>query len=155
MNKIVGLILIALSVLAVGLSYADETPTAAMEKNNGGTDAKTVSLYDQGLAASQANDYQKALPLFEAALRQDPNNPDVLNMLAHTQRKIGLIDEALTNYKKALELRPKFPEAREYLGEAYIQAALREVEVLKGYGSDGKEELEDLTKDIKEAAQKI
>jgi len=135
--------------------WADETTPAAMEDNDKTITKQTVSLYDQGVAASQAEDFQKALPLFEEALRQNPNNPDILNMLAHTQRKIGLIDEALANYKKALELRPKFPEAREYLGECYVQAALREVEVLKSYGSDGAEELEDLTDDIKEAAQKI
>lgn len=135
--------------------YANETSPEAMEANNTAASKAAVSLYDQGLAASQDNDFQKALPLFEQALREDPNNPDILNMLAHTQRKIGLIDEALANYKKALELRPKFPEAREYLGEAYVQAAMREVETLKNYGSDGKEELEDLTKDIKEAAQKL
>ena len=112
-------------------------------------------MYDRGVDASNNNDFQKALPLFEDALRADPNNPDILNMLAHTQRKIGLIDEALANYKKALELRPRFPEAHEYLGEAYVQAALRELEVLKNYGGDGKEELEYLTKDIKEASQKL
>lgn len=134
---------------------ADETTPAAMEKRSPSASKATVSLYDQGVAAAQANDFQKALLLFEQALRNDPDNPDVLNMFAHTQRKIGLIDEALANYKKALELRPRFPEAREYLGEAYIQAALREREVLKSYGGDAKEELEDLTQDIKEAGQKI
>jgi len=137
------------------LCYANETDTDEMQASNKDVSKQTVSLYDQGLAATQANDYQKALPLFEAALRQDPDNPDVLNMLAHTQRKIGMIDEALDNYKKALELRPKFPEAHEYLGEAYMMAAMREVEVLKSYGNDGKEELEDLTDAIKDAAQKI
>ncbi len=136
-------------------SYADETDTAAMASNEKPQDKAVVSLYDQGIDASQKNDFQKALPLFEQALRQDPNNPDILNMLAHSQRKIGLLDEAVANYKKALELRPRFPEAREYLGEAYIQAAMREVETLKNYGNDGKEELEDLSDDIKEAAQKI
>lgn len=115
----------------------------------------SVSLYDQGVTASKNNDFQGALIFFEAALSEDRNNPDILNMLAHTQRKLGMIDEALANYKKALELRPRFPEAREYLGEAYIEAALREIETLKSYGSDAGEELEDLTKDFKEAAEKL
>ncbi|MDD5692605.1 MAG: tetratricopeptide repeat protein, partial [Candidatus Omnitrophica bacterium] len=61
-------------------------------------------------------------------------------------------DESLETYKKALELRPRFPEAREYLGEAYIKAALREIKTLKGYGVDGEENLEDLVKAFKEAA---
>src|SRR5277367_2150293 len=146
---------IACSGMAYGHSYADETSPADMEKNDQSQNKAVVSLYDQGVAANNNNDFQKALPLFEQALRDDPNNPDILNMLAHAQRKIGLIDESIANYKKALELRPRFPEAHEYLGEAYIQAALREIETLKNYGNDGKEELEDLSEFIKEAGQKV
>jgi tetratricopeptide (TPR) repeat protein len=152
MNQLFVLVLL---LLGAGAAYADETTPAAMAANDKDASKQTVSLYDQGVAAGQANDFQKALPLFEQALRNDPDNPDILNMLAHTQRKIGLIDEAVANYKKALQLRPKFPEAHEYLGEAYIQAALREVEVLKNYGGDAKDELDDLTEDIKEAGQHI
>jgi tetratricopeptide (TPR) repeat protein len=153
--KNVNLLLITAVLLMPQMAMADDTPTNAMAASNPTATPQTVSLYDQGLAASQANDFQKALPLFEQALRNDPNNPDVLNMLAHSQRKIGLIDESIVNYKKALELRPRFPEAHEYLGEAYIQAAMREVETLKNYGNDGKEEWEDLSGDIKETAQKL
>ena len=152
--KNVNVLLMTAVLLVPWVAMADDTPTNAMAANDKTATPQTVSLYDQGLSASQANDFQKALPLFEQALRNDPNNPDILNMLAHSQRKIGLIDESLANYKKALELRPNFPEAHEYLGEAYIEAALRELEVLKSYGPDAKEQLGDLTNFIKEAAQK-
>jgi tetratricopeptide (TPR) repeat protein len=152
--KNVNLLLITAVLLMPQMAMADDTPTNAMAASNPTATPQTVSLYDQGLAASQANDFQKALPLFEQALRNDPNNPDILNMLAHTQRKIGLLDESLANYKKALDLRPNFPEAHEYLGEAYIQAALLELQVLKSDGGDAKEQVEDLTNFIKDAAQK-
>ncbi len=109
------------------------------------------SIYDQGMEANKNGDYQKAKALFEQALSINSNNPDILNMLAHTQLKVGLIDESLENYKKALKLRPRFAEAREYLGETYIQAALRELTTLKSYGKDGAEQAEDLEKEIKEA----
>jgi len=137
------------------VSYASETSPADMARNDQPQNKAVASLYDQGVEANNNNDFQKALSLFEQALSADPDNPDILNMLAHAQRKIGLIDESIANYKKALELRPRFPEAHEYLGEAYIQAAMREVETLKNYGNDGREELEDLSEDIKEAAQKL
>jgi hypothetical protein len=75
----------------------------------------------------------------------------VLNMLAHSQRMLGMIDDAIENYKKALSLRPIFPQAREYLGEAYIQAALREIEILKNYGSSGDEFRNDLVSALKAA----
>lgn len=119
------------------------------------TKGPAASLYDQGMEASKNNDFQKARTLFEQALQEDRNNPDIINGLAHAQRKLGLIDESLENYKKALALRPKFPEAREYLGEAYIQAALREIRALKDYGSEGDESREDLTKAFKEAAANL
>ena len=154
MNQII-IVLMFATICSSGISFASGTSPAAMESSAKTQDKAAVSLYDQGVEASHNNDFQKALPLFEQALQEDPNNPDILNMLAHSQRETGAIDEALANYKKAIELRPKFPEAHEYLGEAYIQAALREVEILKSYGSDGQEALEDLTKDIKEAAEKL
>ena len=152
--KSVNLLLITAVLLMPQMAMADDTPTNAMAASNPTATTQTVSLYDQGLSASQANDFQKALPLFEQALRNDPNNPDILNMLAHTQRKIGLLEESLANYKKALDLRPNFPEAHEYLGEAYIQAALLELQVLKSDGGNAKEQVEDLTNFIKDAAQK-
>jgi tetratricopeptide (TPR) repeat protein len=135
------------------MAFASGTSTDQMAQ---GTDSKAaVSLYDQGVEASKTDDFQKALPLFEKALKEDPNNPDVLNMLAHTQRKLGMIDDALANYKRAIEVRSNFPEAREYLAEAYIDAALREIDTLKGYGDAGKEQVEDATQAFKDAAQKL
>jgi tetratricopeptide (TPR) repeat protein len=129
--------------------------TGSPSQDVGSLKSHAASLYDRGFAASSNKDYQKALELFEQALKEDSNNPDILNMLAHTQRKLGMTDEALANYKKALELRPRFPEAREYLGEAYIQAALQEMATLKSYGSEADENLEDLTKAFKDAAGKL
>src|SRR5579859_2019200 len=91
-------------------------------------------LYQKGVDAGNDGDFAKAISFFQDSLKLNPDNPDALNMLAHAQRKIGLINEAIENYWKALQLRPDFPEAREYMGEAYIQAALKEMDTLKGYG---------------------
>lgn len=115
---------------------------------------KIQGLYQNGVEAGDKGDFNAAIGFFEDALKLNPDNPDALNMLAHAQRKAGRIDEALDNYKKALRLRPNFAEAREYLGEAYIQAALREMDTLKSYGKDGQEQLEDLRQALKDAAEK-
>jgi len=56
-------------------------------------------------------------------------------MLAFTQRKTGHLDDAFRNYRRALEISRPFPQAREYLGEAHIQAALQQVEILRGLRS--------------------
>ena len=142
------------SIALTTASFASGTSTDQMQASNPTALQPTVSLYDQGIAASKSNDDQKALSLFEEALKSDPNNPDIINMLAHSQRKTGAIDEAIVNYKKALKIKPNFPEAHEYLGEAYVDAALKEAQTLKGNGAQGQENLEDLTKYIKEAGDK-
>lgn len=131
-------------------SWGTRESSSSLEKEPESLSA--VQLYDQGVAAHKKNDFKTALDLFEQALKMDRNNPDILNMLAHCQLKLGKIDDAVENYKKALRLRPTFPEAREYLGEAYVEAALREIKTLRGYGNEAAEELEDLVKALKDAA---
>jgi len=114
-----------------------------------------AGLYHQGVAATQQKDYTRAVDLFQQALQTDSRNPDILNMLAFSLRKSGHLDEAFDYYRQALEIKPQFPEAREYLGEAHLQAALREIETLKSYGASGREDLEDLTKAFKSAAASL
>jgi len=113
------------------------------------------NLYQSGLEADKQGDYDKAIGLYGDVLKLDPDNADALNMLAYSQRKTGKIDEAFENYKKALQLRPDFPEAREYLGEAYIQAAFREMDTLKGEGQAGQDQLQLLEAAFKDAAKKL
>ena len=145
-------LLIAIFFIVTPAAQASGTDTSSWSAQAA---PKTVSLYDQGVEANNKKDYAAALPLFEQALQQDPKNPDILNMLAHAQREVGKTDEAVANYRKALELRPEFPQAREYLGEAYVQAALKQIEILRGCGDKGKEPLEDLTQVIKDAAKEL
>jgi len=35
-------------------------------------------------------------------------------------RMTGKVQDSMKNYQKALELKPNFPEAREYYGEAFL-----------------------------------
>ncbi len=134
---------------------------AANDSNNGdtnsgnGVSAPVVSLYDKGLAASKSGDFEKGIDYFQLALQADPNNADVLNELAHAQRKSGDLDDAIENYWKALKIRPDFPEAREYLGEAYLQGAVQQAKLLKAAGAAGGEQLEDLTKALQDTEDQI
>jgi tetratricopeptide (TPR) repeat protein len=137
----------------VALTLLAGTPAlAAGNKKPKDAEEDVMAVYEKGKKASDAGEFEKALGIFEKAHEMDPKNPDVLNMLAYTQRKNGKIDQAIENYHRALELRPKFPEAREYLGEAYIQAALREIKTLESYGDEADHELEELVEAFKAAA---
>jgi Tfp pilus assembly protein PilF len=158
MNKKTLLGALVLLSLLTARSQASGTGAPQMESDSGNSGASNqveLSLYQQGLQATKANDFEKARDLFQQALDQDPTNPDILNMLAHSQRKLGQIDEAISNYKKALAIKPDFPEAREYLGETYVQAALQQLDILKSYGDSAKEEIEDLGEALADAAKKI
>jgi len=42
------------------------------------------------------------------------------NGLGYSQRKLGDYDTALASYERALTLKPGYPEATEYRGEAYL-----------------------------------
>ena len=88
-------------------------------------------------------------------MQQDPQNPDTLNLLAYSQRKSGQLDEAIETYKQALALRGRFPQAREYLGEAYLEASLRELATLRTYGQTANRETAELLAVLKEALGRL
>ncbi len=111
--------------------------------------------YQQGQQAVERKEFGTASRLFRDALEVHPDDPDVLNMLAFSERKQGHLDEAFEYYQKALTKRPRFPEAREYLAEAHLQAAIEQLHTLQGYGQDGTEEAKELIEEFKESAAKL
>lgn len=97
--------------------------------------------------------YQAAIDQLQQALADSPDNADLLNLTAYSQRKLGRYDEALTNYLKALEIDPEHLGANEYLGELYLQMgqldkALERLAVLDKECFFGCEEYDDLEEAI-------
>ena len=115
-------------------------------------DDKPPAEYTKGVEYVEAGDFEAARRELERAARKAPRDPDVLNMLAYSQRKSGQLDRAIVTYKKALKVRPRFPQAREYLAEAYLQAALRELDTLEGYGDEGRAERDQVIRALEQAA---
>jgi len=148
MKGILLAMMIVTAALGAGTEY--QPPPAPASKPS-----RAAEWFAKGKTALEAKDFAQAEKCFAEANRIEPNRPETLNELAFSQRKNGKLDEAIANYGKALKLRPKFAEAREYLGEAHVQAVLREIKALKSYGADGKEELEDLVKAFKDAAASV
>lgn len=128
-------------VFAIGSGKKDEGKGGQAQGASGEKMDVASMLYNQGVEFADAGQFEKARESFEKANRERKNDPDIVNMLAFTQRKTGKLDEAFANYKKALELRPRFPQAREYLGEAHIQAVVAEIKELQSYGPEGEKEL--------------
>jgi Tfp pilus assembly protein PilF len=141
------------AVASIGIwSLAEEPDPWTAAK---GAPQAAAALYQQGLDAAHGGEFARALALFEKAGAEDKDNADILTMTAFCQRKLGQLDAAFAAYRRALALKPRNPQAREYLGEAHLQALLAEIETLRGYGAEGKEPLEHLKKAVKDATAKL
>ena len=81
--------------------------------------------------------YKKALKLLTKANKKKPNNPDTLNYLGFTTRKLGDYENGEKYYLQGLAIDPKHKGINEYLGELYVATnrhnlAVERLEVLKG-----------------------
>jgi len=66
-------------------------------------------------------DYQNAIVELETALRDSPDDADLLTLLAFSHRKSGNFKVALDYYQQALSIEPDHRGANEYLGELYLK----------------------------------
>ena len=101
--------------------------------------------------------YTQAFKKLEKAYSSDKTNPDILNYMGYTSRKIGNFDQAEKFYLKGLEIKPNHNGINEYLGELYvktnrIEKAKERLKVLKDCKCD---EFKDLELIIKTRGTKI
>ena len=90
--------------------------------------------------------YAQAFKKLEKANSKDKNNPDILNYLGFTSRKIGNFEIAEKFYLQGLKIKPDHNGINEYLGELYVATnrhnlAIERLEVLKGCNCEEYEEL--------------
>lgn len=73
-------------------------------------------------AAIKAQDWSRAQTELRAALREEPRNADIHNLLGYTARKSSIpnLPRAFEHYKTALQINPQHRGAHEYIGEAYL-----------------------------------
>ncbi|MFQ5798380.1 MAG: protein kinase, partial [Bacteroidota bacterium] len=64
-------------------------------------------------------EYDKALKEFSEALKRQPNNTDVLLGIGAVLRRQGKTEEALTNFRKAVEVDPRSATLNQNLGSTY------------------------------------
>ena len=86
-------------------------------------DALALMKQGDGLGAQDgARDaYGRARVRLQALVARSPQFAEAWNALGYTQRKLGAFDDSLASYAKALDLKPGYPEALEYRGEAYLR----------------------------------
>ena len=147
-------------VLALGLGVtlslgSAAGPVLAMGGGGGSATAKKTNpdyLRAKGLIA--ASKYAAAVPLLQAVVATEPKNADAFNYLGYSQRKLGDRQAAMTNYLRALALKPEHLGANEYLGELYLEMgqfekAQERLKVLDGACFFGCEEYRELKAAIK------
>jgi len=84
-------------------------------------DAAKAPEAKKAKAAEKAQkQYDKAKQKFVLAIQQQPKMHEAWNYVGYTSRKLGFYNDALTAYAEALKLKPGYPEAIEYRGEAYL-----------------------------------
>lgn len=77
-------------------------------------------LKAQGWALAEAGRFDAAIAVFRlVANRQDP---EALNGLGYSNRKLGNLETGIAYYQQALAIDPGYLKAREYLGEGYVIA---------------------------------
>jgi tetratricopeptide (TPR) repeat protein len=94
--------------------------------------AQDTTTYNDALALMKQGDelgtqdgahqaYSRARVKLQGLVGRSPQLAEAWNALGYTQRKLGSYDDPLASYARALELKPGYPEALEYRGEAYLR----------------------------------
>ena len=91
--------------------------------------------------------YSQAFKKLEKAYSSEKKNPDILNYMGYTSRKIGKFEQAEKFYLTGLSIKPDHNGINEYLGELYVQTnrldkANERLDVLKNCKCQEYKELE-------------
>ena len=150
MKKITA-VLIAL-LLSTNLMAAGSDSSSDTSKDSFYEDAVKLVKRAGNLEKKQKSDkakklYAQAFSKLEKAYKSDKKNPDILNYMGYTTRKVGNFDQAEKFYLEGLKIKPNHNGINEYLGELYVQTnqidkANERLAVLKNCNCDEYQDLE-------------
>ena len=91
--------------------------------------------------------YSQAFTKLEKAHKKNKKDPDILNYMGYTSRKVGNFEVAEKFYLQGLSIKPNHNGINEYLGELYVQTnridkANERLAILKDCNCDEYKELE-------------
>jgi len=149
--------------IALFLSLALTANTFSAGSSSDSNSSKTKSHYDKAVShinlakkdekngkPKKANKkYEKALKLLVKSNLEKPNDPDTLNYLGFTTRKLGDFLNGEKYYLQGLAIDPNHIGINEYLGELYVvtnrvDLAKERLEVLKGCNCEEYSELKEI-----------
>ena len=137
-------------IIVLSLFLSSTLMAAGSDSSSGSSSSMDESLYEDAvklvkragkLEKKDKTDkakklYAQAFNKLEKAYKSDKKNPDILNYMGFTSRKVGNFDQAEKFYLKGLNIKPNHNGINEYLGELYVQTnridkANERLEVLK------------------------
>ena len=135
------------SAFAAGSSGSDNNNSESLYESSVSLIKRAGKLENKDNKEKAEKLYSQAFKKLSKALKKDKNNPDILNYMGFTSRKIGNFSEAESYYLKGLAIDPKHNGINEYLGELYVQTnridkANERLEVLKSCNCEEYVELE-------------
>ena len=149
MKKIVYIIFIS---LISQYAYSAGSDSSDDSKSNYYDDAKKLVVRAGELEKKEKTDkakklYSQAFKKLEKAYSSEKKNPDILNYMGYTSRKIGNFEQAEKFYLTGLSIKPDHNGINEYLGELYVQTnrldkAKERLDVLKNCNCEEYKELE-------------
>jgi tetratricopeptide (TPR) repeat protein len=104
------------------LKAGKEQRLAEWEK--GGTKewrASAEGLYSTGLSFLWVEDYKKALPYFEEAIKKNPRYAEAYFQIGYCNYQRGRYTEAVEAFKQAIRIKPDDAKAHYNLGRAYSE----------------------------------
>ena len=114
------LLLLLLSVNSYSAGSSDNSKTKT-NYDKAVTHIKLAKKYEKKNKIKKANKkYEKALKLLIVSNEIEPNNPDTLNYLGFTTRKLGDYENGEKFYLEGLAIEPNHIGINEYLGELYV-----------------------------------
>ena len=117
---------------------------------------KGKKLEEKGKIEKANKRYEKALEYLIKSNKEKPNQPNTLNYLGFTNRKLGNYEIAEKYYLDGLKIDPKHNGINEYLGELYVNTnridlANERLEVLKNCNCEEYNELKEIIEGKKQS----
>jgi len=88
--------------------------------------ARRPDYYAEGVELLRDEKYHDALTSFRLAQREAPDDTDVMQQMAVTYTRIGMVDEAMRTYRRVLELKPHASGAHYGLAFLLLQRGSRD-----------------------------
>ena len=126
--------LILILIISLLSSIAMAAGSGGEKKTTASTGVKAATKFDVGKKwlskakkfekkdkqSKAKNAYEKAIKSLLKANSINPSDPDILNLLGFSHRKIGDYENAEIYYSMGLEIDPKHVGINEYMGELFV-----------------------------------